>query len=135
VKQHWLKVDFTRWADPIDAEDSEAEEQEWQKKMQDKMDLDLERELISAEAEQMLQKKNKDIRKDQYGRPEIGSLDSDSEDEADEGKEARPLSEKEIQDLDWETRLSFFSRAALGKPSLTDYTVQYFKLRGPSVDG
>ena len=27
VKQHWLKVDFTRWADPVDAEDSEAEEQ------------------------------------------------------------------------------------------------------------
>ena len=62
------------------------------------MDLDLERELISAEAEQMLQKKNKDITKDQYGRPELGSLDSD--DEEDDEKEARPLSEKEIQDLD-----------------------------------
>ena len=74
--------------------------QEWQKKMQDKMDLDLERELISAEAEQMLQKKNKDITKDQYGRPELGSLDSDDEDEGENGKEARPLSEKEIQDLD-----------------------------------
>ena len=66
--------------------------------MQDKMDLDLERELISAEAEQMLQNKNKDITKDQYGRPELGSLDSD--DEEDEDVEARPLSQKEIQDLD-----------------------------------
>jgi len=100
VKQHWLKVDFTRWADPVDAEDSEAEEQEWQKKMQDKMDLDLERELISAEAEQMLQKKNKDITKDQYGRPELGDLDSDNEDDMENGQEARPLSQKEIQDLD-----------------------------------
>lgn len=99
VKQHWLKVDFTRWADPVDDEDSEAEEQEWQKKMQDKMDVDMERELISAEADQMLQQKNKDITKDQYGRPELGSLDSDDEEE-DEQKEARPLSEKEIQDLD-----------------------------------
>lgn len=98
-KQHWLKVDFTRWADPIEAEDSDAEEQEWQKKMQEKMDLDLERELISAEAEQMLQKKNKNILKDQYGRPELGSLDSDDEDEEVEGK-SRPLSEKEMADLD-----------------------------------
>ena len=67
--------------------------------MQDKMDVDMERELISAEADQMLQQKNKDITKDQYGRPELGSLDSDDEEE-DEQKEARPLSEKEIQDLD-----------------------------------
>ena len=65
--------------------------------MQEKMDLDLERELISAEAEQMLQKKNKDITKDQYGRPELGDLDSDNEDDE---PEARPLSQKEIQDLD-----------------------------------
>ena len=108
--------------------------QEWQKKMQDKMDLDLERELISAEAEQMLQKKNKDIRKDQYGRPEIGSLDSDSEDEADEGKEARPLSEKEIQDLDWETRLSFFA-CGVGQTKLDWLFRAIFQIRGPSVDG
>ena len=68
--------------------------------MQNKMDLDLERELISAEAEQMLQKKNKDITKDQYGRPELGDLDSDNEDDMENGQEARPLSQKEIQDLD-----------------------------------
>jgi len=101
VKQHWLKVDFTRWADQIDEADSDQEEQEWQKKMQDKMDLDLERELISAEAEQMLQQKNKNIKKDKYGRPELGALDSDDEEEEDEEEGvAKPLTEKEKADLD-----------------------------------